>query len=78
MFVLTAVTSPKMALRTLNEVSLEQYYCVWDSTNHYLSEGNDAIYPLILYLEDGKIVKAQYQSPFTEDIFGTLEKTIKR
>lgn len=78
MFVLTAVTSPKMALRTLNEVSLEQYYCVWDSTNHYLSEGNNAIYPLLLYLDNGKIVKAQYQSPFAEDVFETLEKIIKK
>ena len=78
MFVLTAVTSPKMALRSLNEVSLEQYYCIWDSTNLYLSEGNNAIYPLLLYLKDGKIMKAQYQSPFTDDVLGALEKTIKR
>ena len=78
LFVLTAVTSPKMALRSLNEVSLEQYYCIWDSTNLYLSEGNNAIYPLLLYLKDGKIMKAQYQSPFTDDVLGALEKTIKR
>ena len=39
MFILTAITSPKMTLRTLNESSLDQYYCVWDSTNRYLVIG---------------------------------------
>ena len=78
MFVLTAVTSPKMALRTLNETSLDQYYCVWDSTNHYLVKGDNSIYPLVLYLNKGRIVKARYQSPFTEDVFGTLEKYIRK
>ena len=78
MFILTAITSPKMTLRTLNESSLDQYYCVWDSTNRYLVKGNNSIYPLILYLNEGKIVKARYQSPFTEDVFGTLEKDIRK
>ena len=78
MFVLTAVTSPKMALRTLNETSLDQYYCVLDSTNRYLIKGDNSIYPLVLYLNKGRIVKARYQSPFTEDVFGTLEKYIRK
>lgn len=78
MFVLTAVTSPKMALRTLNETSLDQYNCVWDSTNRYLVRGNNSIYPLILYLDKGRIIEARYQSPFTEDVFGTLKKHIRK
>ncbi len=78
MFILTSINSPKMFLRTLGENNLDMYNCKWANDNKYLINGNNSIYPLLLYLEDGEIVDAKYQTPHSKiDYFVDFEKRIK-
>lgn len=78
MIVFTAVNSKKMLFRTLGITSLENYYCYLDLKNDYLVGGNQSIYPLVLHLKDGVIVKAEYQSPYSENIMGQLEMELTK
>lgn len=78
MVVFTAVNSKKMLHRTLGLTSLDRFNCILDLDNRYLIQGNNSIYPLILYLEKGEITKAAYQSPFSSDILGELERRISK
>lgn len=79
MFVLTSINSPKMFLRTLGEKNLDKYNCLWDNDNKYLISGNKSIYPLLLYLEEGDIVDAKFQTPYSKsDYFVEFEKKIKK
>lgn len=73
LIVFTAVKSKKMLLRSLEVSSLGDYNCILDEKNDYLIDGNNSIYPLVLFLKDGAIYKAEYQSPNSEDVFGKLE-----
>ena len=52
--------------------SLDEYNSVVDWENKFLVDGDNAIYPLILHLKRGKIVKAEYQTPYSKDILGSL------
>ena len=70
--VFTAIQSKKMLYRMLEVQSLDEYNSVVDWENKFLVDGNNAIYPLILHLKQGKIVKAEYQTPYSKDILGTL------
>lgn len=69
--IFTAVTSKKMLLRTLQIDSIESLYHEIDTLNHYLLPGELGIYPVVLYLKQGKIVAADVQSP---DNVGTLQR----
>lgn len=71
--VFTAVNSKKMLLRNLKFDSLEGFNCVLDTANHYLVKGDNAIYPLVLYLKDGIIIKAEFQSPRSADVLSKLK-----
>lgn len=72
--VFTAVNSKKQLFRTLKLSSLDDFYCCLDLKNDYLVSGNNSIYPLVLYLKNGKIINAEYQSPYSENILEQLEK----
>lgn len=70
--VFTMVNSLKMLLRTLELSSLEDFNCYLDLKNDYSVVGENSIYPLILHLKDGKITKAEFQSPYSNDVIGQL------
>lgn len=76
--VFTAVNSKKQLFRTLKLSSLADFNCCLDLKNDYLVRGNNSIYPLILHLKNGKIINAQYQSPYSENIMGQLEKELTK
>lgn len=76
MIIFTAIHSKKMLYRTLEMENLDKYNCHLDEKSEFLVLGNNSIYPLILRLENGIIVKAEYQSPYSENIFGKLELEI--
>ena len=70
--VFTAIQSKKMLYRMLEVQSLDEDNSVVDWENKFLVDGDNAIYPLILHLKRGKIVKAEYQTPYSKDILGSL------
>lgn len=78
MIVFTAINSRKMLFRALGVDSLGEYYNIMDWDNNYLVEGNNAIYPLVLSLKDGKIIRAEYQSPYSDDVLGNLENKLRK
>lgn len=78
MIVFTAINSKKMLFRTIGVSSLENYYCYLDLKNDYLVNDNNSIYPLVLQLKNGSIVKAEYQSPYSKDIMGNLEMELAK
>ncbi len=61
--VFTSINSKKMLLRNMEIDSPSELNCIMDTTNIYLPTGNERIYPLILLLEKGKIIEAEFQSP---------------
>lgn len=72
LIVFTMINSLKMLLRTLGLSSLEDFNCYLDLKNDYSVVGENSIYPLILHLKDGKITKAEFQSPYSNDVIGQL------
>lgn len=64
--------------RTLELTSLADFNCYLDLENNYLVGGNNSIYPLVLHLKNGKIIKAEYQSPYSENILEQLEKDLTK
>lgn len=78
MVIFTSIHSKKMLFRTLELSSLDDYYCCLDTTDIYLTEGNNSIYPLVLYLKEGEIIRAGYQSPESGDILENFEKELRK
>lgn len=76
MIVFTAINSRKMLFRALGVDSLDEYYCVYDDKNKYLLDDNNAIYPLILSLKNGEIMKAEFQSPYSADVLSDLKQKL--
>lgn len=75
--IFTAIHSKKMLYRALGVNTLNEYNCLLDETNKFLVKGNNSIYPLILHLENGYIVKAEYQSPYSTDLFSELKSKLQ-
>lgn len=63
MVIFTSVISPKILRRSMDKTSMEELNYVLDTLNIYTVELNENIYPIILYLRKGEIVKADMQSP---------------
>lgn len=61
--IFTNVVSNKLLKRNFEKDEWEALNKMVDSTNMYHIEGANSIYPLILYLENGEILKAEVQSP---------------
>lgn len=61
--VFTAITSKKMLRRTLQIDSIESLYSELDTLNQYLLPEESGIYPVVLYLKQGKVIAADIQSP---------------
>lgn len=61
--VFTSVISPKILKRSLSKTSIEDLNYLLDTLNNYTVELNENIYPIILYLKNGEIEKADIQSP---------------
>ena len=78
LIVFTSVNSQKMLLRTLELDSLQDFYCHLDLKNDYSVDGDNSIYPLVLYLKNGKIVKAEFQSPYSGDVIEQLERKLRK
>lgn len=74
--IFTSIRSKKLLLRNLEEDTLDKYNHILDTENKFLTTDNNSIYPLILILNQGNIVKAQYQSPHSEDIFTQIERVL--
>lgn len=74
--IFTSIISEKMLLRNIGLSNLEEYYFVQDSENKFRLNNNQAIYPLILYLNNGVIEKAEFQSPNSPNALLNLQKII--
>lgn len=74
--VFTAIDSKKILSRNIDFKDLTQYNCIIDVDNNYLVQGNNAIYPLILYLSKGQITKAVYQTPNSSNVLNELKLDI--
>lgn len=66
LIVFTSINSKKMLRRNMQVDNIEEFNCVIDSLDAYLTEGNDRIYPLFIKLENGEIVDAVVQNPNTD------------
>ena len=62
-----------MLKRSLKNVKLEDFNFIIDTTNVYTVDFKDHIYPLIIYLENGKIVQVDKQSPETNALTKLVE-----
>ena len=72
--IFTAINSRKVLFRDMEIKSENEMNCILDTLNQYLTDGDNKIYPLILKLDNGKIVQAHYQSPeATEDFFEKIK-----
>lgn len=61
--VFTSTQSIKLLRRRLKDVSIESLNALVDTANAYTIRGSKGKYPLVLYLEEGTIVRAELQSP---------------
>jgi len=76
--IFTSVLSKKMLLRNIGITDLEDYYFIIDKNNIYKLSNNKSIYPLVLYLSNGTIKKAEFQSPNTPNVMYSLEKHLSQ
>ena len=67
----------KVLKRNLNGMDFEKYNVVIDTLDKYTVDFKENIYPLILYLDKGEIVKADIQSPETDGL-SDLQQQLKR
>lgn len=75
--IFTSVRSEKMLLRALDVDNINSFNFYIDKSNDYLGVDNNAIYPLIIYLKAGEIIKVEYQSPYTNALLN-LEMKINQ
>ena len=61
--VFTSVRSKKLLMRNLGNHKLDDFNYILDSSDEYLLDSKDNKYPLVIYLEQGKIKRAESQSP---------------
>lgn len=61
--VFTGIISKKLLMRNLMNYKPNDFYSIMDSSNVYFLNSKENKYPLILYLNDGKIERAESQSP---------------
>ena len=66
--VFTSINSLKVLKRSLKGVDFADYNVVIDTLNRYTVDFKENIYPLIVYLDKGKIVKVDMQSPETDGL----------
>lgn len=72
----TSIKSKKLLLRALEIDSFDNYCFEIDEDNKYRINNPKSIYPLILYLNKGKINHIEFQSPDNPNAFNTLESHI--
>ena len=75
--IFTSIMSKKLMLRELDILSLEEHCFEIDEINKYRIDNSKSIYPLILYLKKGKIVRMEFQSPDNPNAFNKLESKYK-
>ena len=61
--IFTGIVSKKILYRRVNEEDLLQMNAMVDTANLYLVDFEAYEYPMILYMNNGEIVKAESQSP---------------
>lgn len=71
--VFTSIVSKKILLRTLGIDSFDNYCFEIDESNVYRINNPKSIYPLILYLNKGKIINIEFQYPDNSNAFSILE-----
>lgn len=75
--IFTAITTMKMLKRGLGNISLDSLYHEIDSDCNFLLPEPDGLYPVALYLKDGKITDIDIQSPENE-IFHKLKRHLNQ
>lgn len=66
MVVFTKINSIKLLKRNLKGKRFEDFNAIIDSPNHYALSTKESLYPIILYLKNGRIVLADVQSPYSD------------
>lgn len=61
--VFTNISSMKGLRRHLKDASIAELNCIVDTANSYLVDVNENIYPIILKIDNKKIVEVAFQSP---------------
>lgn len=73
--VFTNIGSLKLLKRAVGESVFNSLNCIVDTANAFLVEGNDDIYPIIIYLRKNTPIKVEFQSP-KEDGLRNLEREL--
>lgn len=76
MVVFTNVGAKKLLRRSLRDIDISDLYCIIDNHSQYSIDCPESKYPIILYLDKGKVVKADYQSPDNNGIEKYLDYLI--
>lgn len=76
--VFTSVLSIKLLKRSLNDAKIDDFNFVIDTANVYTVDFKEHIYPLIVYLENGKIIHVDQQSPETNALTKLVEHLNKQ
>lgn len=71
----TNIGSLKLLKRAVGESVFNSLNCIVDTANAFLVEGNDDIYPIIIYLRKNTPIKVEFQSP-KEDGLRNLEREL--
>ena len=66
MVVFTKINSVKLLKRNLKGKRFEDFNAIIDSKNLYALSTKESLYPIILYLKNGRIVLADVQSPYSD------------
>lgn len=62
-----------MLIRTLQIDSIDSLYHELDTLNHYLLPEKLSIYPIVLYLKQGKVLSVDIQSPDNPETLQRLQ-----
>lgn len=75
--VFTSISSQKLLRRSLKEVDIHDLNVIIDTANIYTVNLKEKIYPLVIYLNKGNILKVEEQSPET-DALHRFEEFLKK
>lgn len=76
--IFTSIVSLKVLKRNLNNIKFEDFNVVVDSLDRYTVNFKENIYPLIIYLNKGNIVKVETQSPDSDGLYNLQQLLEKK
>lgn len=74
--IFTAISSVKMLKRALDDTDLDSLNCEIDTANRFLLPPPDGLYPIVVYLKEGKIKKIDIQNPNNTNVLKDLLKQL--